>query len=473
MHACGASMLSLQAGLLHAISAVDAETVDRLEQQVQPDSGWLASHDAAADPAGPWILGAGASTDVDISVDFEVVQQQQQPGQQDGAAAHSPGSGSQAGAFGLRSACSAGPGRGGGCRMRVWLHGRPMLASHSSRRGLALRARAFVGSTSSLSSSNTGKPSSPAIDGSRLSTSSSATGKTAGTDASTRLLGEDPLLTAAAAVAGQDTTQPQQQQLDEREESSPTQPAPPALAAKPPRPPGPPPGVQSSLLRLLQRVAPPAADAVWRLLPVPPTDGSQRVPPLLDLSGNPAAASAAAGSGLPAGPAVRLPDRGPCVVGSAWDKDCDLILEVPTVSRRHAVLEVLNDRWVRALAALALALPGSARQAGIPHGISAAWAMWEGWQAPGGTLLAVLASGCSLPGPCVAAMAPVPLGLAKPNMLLLLLPQGHRHQQAVCDRPRLHQRHLGQQVGGGPSFSQPLLFICYALPACRHARAAV
>jgi tetratricopeptide (TPR) repeat protein len=99
----------------------------------------------------------------------------------------------------------------------------------------------------------------------------------------------------------------------------------------------PPPAMQG-IVRLVSQPGPTTADATWQLVPV----SSNRVG-LLNAAGQPlpALAADAAGQQLQALP---MPAQGPCVVGGDYDRDCDFIVDAPTVSGRHVRLEVVRQR---------------------------------------------------------------------------------------------------------------------------------
>ncbi|KAL4427713.1 hypothetical protein ABPG75_001802 [Micractinium tetrahymenae] len=89
------------------------------------------------------------------------------------------------------------------------------------------------------------------------------------------------------------------------------------------------------IVRLVSGSGPPPADATWQLVAAPC---------------NPHRVLNAAGDALPAAAAgieqcsqvLRVPEEGPCIIGAVLDRDCDYVLDVPTVSGRHARLEALR-----------------------------------------------------------------------------------------------------------------------------------
>ncbi|KAL4856897.1 putative GTP diphosphokinase CRSH1 [Chlorella vulgaris] len=85
----------------------------------------------------------------------------------------------------------------------------------------------------------------------------------------------------------------------------------------------------------------PPANAIWQLVALP--SNPHRVQ---DATGSVVPIAAGVFSSLDGeehvAQALRLPDLGPCVIGAVYDKDCDFVLDVPTVSGRHALLEVVR-----------------------------------------------------------------------------------------------------------------------------------
>ncbi len=109
----------------------------------------------------------------------------------------------------------------------------------------------------------------------------------------------------------------------------------PELLQKPPRPAAawPPNGPAGGLRRMFSPAGVPRLGAAWELAPLPSAAGLAA-----DAAGLPAGADAAGAGALP------LPRHGPCVVGGARGADVDLLLDVPTVSGRHARFEVRRAR---------------------------------------------------------------------------------------------------------------------------------
>eukprot|EP00887_Chlorella_sp_A99_P003103 scaffold9.g3103.t1 len=324
--------LQQQAGLLHALSAVDAKTVGWLEQQEQEQ------------PAGA--LGGGAAA-----------------------------SGARAPGAAVRRASPA-PGASGGAR--AW--GRGVGRRGAGARGARLAARAFLESgsrgTSTSASSVDDVPDlgGPARSGGGGANGASSSGRPgAGARASVGLLLEEPSSRPGTPASTAAPRRVEGEALPAADADAPS------LLAKPPRPAG---GTERAagarrppLLRLLARGPPPPADAVWQVIPLPPPAGAApgaRLPALLTPMGEPAGGVAAGGAArggaeAPAAAAVALPERGPCVVGMARHKDCDLVLDLPTVSNRHACFEVERNRGRLQPGKEARLLPGDVVCLAEPH----------------------------------------------------------------------------------------------------------
>lgn len=88
-------------------------------------------------------------------------------------------------------------------------------------------------------------------------------------------------------------------------------------------------------VRLFQESGVTEIEATWQLAMLP--SAAQRLA-VLDAAGQPLTALGSADQ------AVSLPRHGPCIVGAVRDRDCDLLLDMPTVSGRHARFEVIRLR---------------------------------------------------------------------------------------------------------------------------------
>lgn len=92
----------------------------------------------------------------------------------------------------------------------------------------------------------------------------------------------------------------------------------------------------SGFMRMFQRAGVADIAATWELRPLAAYVAADHAP-------------AANAAGQPFGAAeapIPLPRHGPCIVGAVRNRDCDVILDVPTVSGRHARLEVIRQRSV-------------------------------------------------------------------------------------------------------------------------------
>ena len=92
----------------------------------------------------------------------------------------------------------------------------------------------------------------------------------------------------------------------------------------------------SGFMRMFQRAGVADIAATWEIVPLPVYVDANHAP-AANAAGQP---FGAAGSPIP------LPRHGPCIVGAVRNRDCDVILDVPTISGRHARLEVIRQRSV-------------------------------------------------------------------------------------------------------------------------------
>lgn len=97
-----------------------------------------------------------------------------------------------------------------------------------------------------------------------------------------------------------------------------------------------PPLAVKSLMRIFKPVDSFPHDAVWALQPI-----SSNTHPLLDAAGQPLAPLPTSGTNEQETLGIAVPLHGPCIIGGRRDIDCDVVLDVPTVSGRHIRLEVV------------------------------------------------------------------------------------------------------------------------------------
>jgi len=90
-----------------------------------------------------------------------------------------------------------------------------------------------------------------------------------------------------------------------------------------------------AFMRLFQRAGVAEVAATWQLVPLP---ASAAISP-------PAADAAGQRIGPPESP-IPLPRHGPCIIGAVRNRDCDVIIDVPTISGRHARLEVIRQHTI-------------------------------------------------------------------------------------------------------------------------------
>jgi GTP pyrophosphokinase len=90
-----------------------------------------------------------------------------------------------------------------------------------------------------------------------------------------------------------------------------------------------------AFMRLFQRAGVAEVSATWQLVPLPASAAIS----------TPAADAAGQLIGSPESP-IPLPRHGPCIIGAVRNRDCDVILDLPTVSGRHARLEVIRQHTI-------------------------------------------------------------------------------------------------------------------------------
>jgi tetratricopeptide (TPR) repeat protein/ppGpp synthetase/RelA/SpoT-type nucleotidyltranferase len=90
-----------------------------------------------------------------------------------------------------------------------------------------------------------------------------------------------------------------------------------------------------AFMRLFQRAGVAEVAATWQLVPVSASAAIS----------TPAADAVGQRIDPPESP-IPLPRHGPCIVGAVRNKDCDIIIDVPTISGRHARLEVIRQHTI-------------------------------------------------------------------------------------------------------------------------------
>ncbi|KAG7666777.1 hypothetical protein Ndes2437A_g08466 [Nannochloris sp. 'desiccata'] len=90
-----------------------------------------------------------------------------------------------------------------------------------------------------------------------------------------------------------------------------------------------------AFVRLFQRAGVAEIAATWQLVPLPASAAIS----------TPAADAAGQRIGPSESP-IPLPRHGPCIIGAVRNKDCDVIINVPTISGRHARLEIIRQHTI-------------------------------------------------------------------------------------------------------------------------------
>jgi GTP pyrophosphokinase len=90
-----------------------------------------------------------------------------------------------------------------------------------------------------------------------------------------------------------------------------------------------------AFMRLFQRAGVAEVTATWQLVPVPVS--AALTTPAADAAGQLIGSSESP---------IPLPRHGPCIIGAVRNKDCDVILDLPTISGRHARLEVIRQHTI-------------------------------------------------------------------------------------------------------------------------------
>lgn len=115
-------------------------------------------------------------------------------------------------------------------------------------------------------------------------------------------------------------------------------------------------------MRIFQRAGTTQLEATWQLIPsstmvdvscctvdaagLPLLPFSSSMPPPTTSADDNKRQNRSVSSSANAAPpmAIPLPRHGPCIIGAVKDKDCDVIIDIPTISGRHARLEVIRRR---------------------------------------------------------------------------------------------------------------------------------